>query len=59
MNLTLCGVVSWDDIELTNQDTHLKYCNAVWHDGELIHLCADYDNHAHYHECECGENGES
>jgi hypothetical protein len=55
MQLVLCGATWWDDLPERDTTTFLAYCNVVWHDTKVIHICADYVEHAAVHECGCGE----
>lgn len=54
MQLVLCGMTDWDDLPEDNGNT--KYCNMLWHDSKVIHICSDYEPHSNArHICECGE----
>lgn len=58
MQLVLCGVTDWDNLPEQDAVTYLDYCNSIWHDSKVIHICSDYANHANAgHACECGEVG--
>lgn len=62
MQLALCGVTDWNDVPEKDETsvTSNLYCNKLWHDTKVIHICSEsYLTHANArHVCECGELGE-